>query len=367
MEGGLKEHEWTKLLDSVYESGVEGTDWSATALRIEQAYGLRFTGLVLSIEDGWRSIDDIYTGDLDCGMPLDMDNPTSQLLWTSPRGRALAYANVQKLFCKPSHQHFLDYLRRSNIGHIAHVLTSPRAGRSAGLFLFRTPEVGPFSNREVNQLSSLSKHIDRSIRLSSRLNKVVTRGAFEALNLMRYAVFGLDDAGRPMLINDLAQELLSSGDGLRLIHGRLQIDLPEGETDLADLQTALRPPVPVSFSVHRAHGDGAIELTIIAAPRVWADLFPGVTTLLVAKDPEWQAESILARMQRDFDLTETEARVAQTFVAERGLPTTARRLGMAAETARRHIKNIFSKTNTHSQAELLYLLTAHPASIFSDD
>ena len=63
-----------------------------------------------------------------------------------------------------------------------------------------------------------------------------------------------------------------------------------------------------------------------------------------------------------FDLTPAEARLALHLVAGETLRSAAVKLSIAYETVRTQLKNIFNKTGTHRQAELvLVIITALPA------
>ena len=67
-------------------------------------------------------------------------------------------------------------------------------------------------------------------------------------------------------------------------------------------------------------------------------------------------------LQRHFGLTQAEARVALHLVAGETLRSAEVKLSITYETARTHLKNIFNKTGTSRQAELLVvILSALPA------
>jgi DNA-binding CsgD family transcriptional regulator len=66
-------------------------------------------------------------------------------------------------------------------------------------------------------------------------------------------------------------------------------------------------------------------------------------------------------LQRHFSLTPAEARLALHLVAGETLRSTAVKLSISYETARTCLKNIFKKTGTCRQAELvIVILTALP-------
>jgi DNA-binding CsgD family transcriptional regulator len=69
-------------------------------------------------------------------------------------------------------------------------------------------------------------------------------------------------------------------------------------------------------------------------------------------------------LQRHFGLTPAEARIALHLVAGETLRSAEAKLSITYETARTHLKNIFGKTGTCRQAELLVvILTALPACV----
>jgi DNA-binding CsgD family transcriptional regulator len=69
-------------------------------------------------------------------------------------------------------------------------------------------------------------------------------------------------------------------------------------------------------------------------------------------------------LQRHFGLTPAEARLALHLVAGETLRSAEVKLSISYETARTHLKNIFNKTGTSRQAELLVvILTALPGCV----
>jgi DNA-binding CsgD family transcriptional regulator len=61
-------------------------------------------------------------------------------------------------------------------------------------------------------------------------------------------------------------------------------------------------------------------------------------------------------LRRRFDLTSTEAALAAEILRGDGRKAAARRCGISDATAKTYLANIFVKTGTHRQAELVRLL-----------
>jgi DNA-binding CsgD family transcriptional regulator len=69
-------------------------------------------------------------------------------------------------------------------------------------------------------------------------------------------------------------------------------------------------------------------------------------------------------LQRHFGLTPAEARLALHLVAGETLRSAEVKLSISYETARTHLKNIFNKTGTSRQAELvIVIVTALPGCV----
>lgn len=80
---------------------------------------------------------------------------------------------------------------------------------------------------------------------------------------------------------------------------------------------------------------------------------PLVVAVLRAESPAALPEPMLQAL---FGLTMAEARLAREVMQGDGLQACARRLGVAANTARTHLNRVFEKTGTKRQAELVRLL-----------
>jgi DNA-binding CsgD family transcriptional regulator len=82
--------------------------------------------------------------------------------------------------------------------------------------------------------------------------------------------------------------------------------------------------------------------------------------LLLVLDPDARRGVPVDLLRRVYGLTAAEARVAQRLAQGRSIESIAADLGVCVHTARNHLKQIFDKTGTHRQAELVALLHAGP-------
>jgi DNA-binding CsgD family transcriptional regulator len=208
--------------------------------------------------------------------------------------------------------------------------------------------------------------VEQALRLGIRLlNAEVANLAFgDALARLNVGVFLLDQEGRIVLSNPLAQEL--SGDALLTSSDRLTARYaPEREAldraiDLASsgeaLEAALKPVL--------VHGlDPETFLAVYVSParlptgHVAEQLLTEVRTAVVAIAARKGEPADPAIVRDILGLTLGEARLAALVGS--GLPPreSAERLGITEETARTTLKRVFAKVGVSRQSELAALLS----------
>ena len=171
--------------------------------------------------------------------------------------------------------------------------------------------------------------------------------------------FLLDPRARVLSLNSIAFGCL--GDGLVLDGERLNATNRETDHRLQKLVAAeskprKAPDPPQPIAVQRDN-----RLPLIVRPHrldLAADQAPNpACLLLLVIDPEqWPAPPKEILMQA-FGLTRAEADVAIGIASGRTLAEVADDRDIKIGTVRAHLKAVFSKTHTHSQADLTGVLT----------
>jgi DNA-binding CsgD family transcriptional regulator len=110
-------------------------------------------------------------------------------------------------------------------------------------------------------------------------------------------------------------------------------------------------PVPI-------HRDGRrpIILYVMRLERQNADLFSRATALILLIDLEVRPAPKAQDLCRIFGLTPSEAEFASSLSAGASLSAAADQFEITSETARKRLKSIFQKTDTHRQGELVALM-----------
>jgi DNA-binding CsgD family transcriptional regulator len=75
------------------------------------------------------------------------------------------------------------------------------------------------------------------------------------------------------------------------------------------------------------------------------------------------ASAALSALAEQYGLTPAEQRVLAVLMEFGGVTDVANTLGLSPATVRTHLRHIFEKTGVRRQADLVKLMTSHPASI----
>jgi DNA-binding CsgD family transcriptional regulator len=167
------------------------------------------------------------------------------------------------------------------------------------------------------------------------------------LDLLRDAVLVLGRDARLLGMNRAAHTLLREGDGLVLSSRGLLASTPTATTALRRGIERAAQGEGARMQVPRS---GRAPLSLVVEPH--PQDVSGAAAVVFATDHEsrgLRADELIAR----YRFTPTECSVARRLAAGVGLECIARELGISMNTVRGHLKQIFGKTRTHRQAELV--------------
>lgn len=203
----------------------------------------------------------------------------------------------------------------------------------------------------------------------------VSRGSFHFLRADGFSGLGriildkldrgvilIDARGRVVDANTLAVRVLKGGDGIMLRSGRLAFADAVLDDRLSRMiaqrrPTAVEPPSAIAAQVRRSGGD---SYRIIVSP-VPADADEReVAFFALVFAPSEQRDISVAVLGDLYGLTPAQARVARSLFAGRSVEETAVALDLSLNTVRTHLKQIFTRCEVQSQAELLHLLAQGP-------
>jgi DNA-binding CsgD family transcriptional regulator len=160
---------------------------------------------------------------------------------------------------------------------------------------------------------------------------------------------------------DAAGALIARRDGLDAGQGHLTaLDPAEDAALRAIVGRATQRMLPMSgaMRISRPSGKAPLILVCYPLPRSARMLAPlEAAALVTIVDPHFQQDYPAGLYRQAFRLTAREAEIAAALMQGHSVESAAAVLGMSVLTARTHLRNLFEKTGTSSQARLVRLLT----------
>jgi DNA-binding CsgD family transcriptional regulator len=253
------------------------------------------------------------------------------------------------------------WLRPQQVLHALIGIISRSRASMRCVFALRQSSQAPFSSFEKALLKSFLPELRSAsevvLELSSlRQLTTILLDLFD--EIPSFAVI-VDEAARPILLNAAAKAVLERMDGLALVNGTLVCGSPQDTGRLHEaICAALRREHRSGESVviGREACDAPIALQVVALQHPVVDAEGRSSALAAVFTASIVHSDALAGCLRFYGMTQAEARLASMIVDGRPLLEVARQLHITRNTARTHMKRIYAKTETHSQAALLRLL-----------
>ena len=205
------------------------------------------------------------------------------------------------------------------------------------------------------------------MELHSRLDTAeVERSIYaNAINRMQIGTITLDENGTIIDLNSVADEILKQNNGLTIARGTIEAtDAQENRTLKRLIRHAVMGhhgtaaatveamPITRSFDKPRL---GLLVRTVLLSD--WSEdnkRRPAVTLFL--RDPDRKPQGAQEIIRKLFDLTPAETSLALLLTNGLTLEEAAEESGISKNTARTHLRAIFSKTGVTRQATLVRIL-----------
>jgi DNA-binding CsgD family transcriptional regulator/PAS domain-containing protein len=246
-------------------------------------------------------------------------------------------------------------------------------GPESRLRIARSRGARTFGKPEKRLCAALLPHLERAIRIHLRLHRSESERALYAGAVEHLSVGAviLDGRGTVSGLNQMAAQLLARRDGIWIDNGALRVHSPREATDLRRITSELLaercaglPGVVQALRITRPSGRadlGVIVRPLPSQPESEASELPGLAVFI--SDPEEQSEAPVAVLAKLFGFTPTEAQLALRLSNGLNLDEVAAALGMSRNTARAHLRSVFTKTGISRQSALVRLILKSVASL----
>ena len=194
----------------------------------------------------------------------------------------------------------------------------------------------------------------------------------DLLDRLPQAIVALNQCGRVLFANEAAETVLRQADGLALRNRRLHVADAAASSKMSAILKDLfgddsQPGLPADGQVvvRRPSGRPAFVLGVhrfAGAPADSGDMFAPAAAVFIY-DPAVRAQPRASALAQAFTLTQREAGLAVALLQGQTLHDHAADRGVKITTVRTQLLSLMRKTDTHSQAELVRLLSGYVASL----
>ena len=259
-----------------------------------------------------------------------------------------------------------DFYRRCGSRWMAGVMLERTEIATVAFAVVRTPGQKPFAGADIQQLESLQPHLTNALRVQQRLAHDAAAVALsrDALDGLAIGIVVFDDRGRVAAANRAARAIAAGNDGLAIAASGIKAASHRADAALQRaLGVALRAsrgepaPAPAIVAVPRLSGRRSYEVLFAQLPPRQSDWGShGAGVLAVLTDPTHHRESPAELLAALYGFTRTEAQIAARLATGASLAEIAAAGGYTRAAVRWHLRQVFQKTGTHRQAELVMLL-----------
>lgn len=247
-------------------------------------------------------------------------------------------------------------LSRPGLDHRLIAVLAAEEDHATVIELERSAERPPFGPLEIAVLERLLPGLQLAIRCLLRSPPADLQA--RVFNRLPVAVAQVGASREILFHNHAWEDLLAKADGLRIVSDRVWADAEGDDLALEDrIRRASSGIRPLAFlrigrPSGRPHYLMHIEPFRYRAPRF--DAGAG-TAVLVVLSPADCDRRVIGRFGAAYGLTEAEIGVVRALLEGQAVHGAAENLHLRPDTVRWHLKRIFAKTKTASQADLIRL------------
>jgi DNA-binding CsgD family transcriptional regulator len=237
---------------------------------------------------------------------------------------------------------------------------------TAFVALQRTRDQGHPDNRLLSSCMRIVPHLARAVRIAHRLDDLALTAntTMQALGDLPIGILVIDKTGAVSYLNGAAAAVIEAGDALAIgATGLVALRKVDNEQLQRELANAFdfRAPAGSGMALRRKSGKRPYAVQLVPASDRYA-VFAGTgpRVIMFVTDPERSTKTPDEWLQRLFGLTRRQAQLANHLADGLVLAEASAIMGITEKTARSHLEEVFGKTGTRRQSELVRLIAALP-------
>ncbi len=237
--------------------------------------------------------------------------------------------------------------------------------------VYRRRTQATFTREDERGLRTLSPHLILAAQVYQRLSQLDRTRTMERalLDALPFGTILVDLAGRVVAMNGEASRIMAARDGLSVRGGRLQASQSAADESLHAAFARAREDLSGRLLVvRRASLKRPYQVLVAPVPqasheRLFANDTEPLSTIVIVSDPEVAPRPAADVLRRAFGLTPALSRLAAALAAGSTVQEFARSARVSTGTARQQLKELFARTGTHRQAELVAALLSGVAQL----
>jgi DNA-binding CsgD family transcriptional regulator len=286
-----------------------------------------------------------------------------------PAGEAIFESRILRLQHFRSSEIYNDYLMRVDSPWFLVFWLVKTLHKVVVLSIQGSRNRGPFDEDDGELIKPLIPHLRRALEIKDRLEVANVRSdnLAKTLDCVSFGVLVLDAAGQILEASAVAEDLLRKRSGLaRNLDKTLWLNEPAGAELNRWILTGAPPRENVDGLLHAPRlNSRPLSVMVTRLPDIGASWFGtgSPAWMLLLFDPDRDLPASAEVIARDMGISGREADIAGLLGTGLDIQTIARRLCISIHTVRTHLKAIFAKTGTRSQAELILRVRGGPGGI----
>ncbi len=272
---------------------------------------------------------------------------------------------------------YSDLFRKHGIYEYEYHALYSDSSISGGINFSRSKSRPEFSKSERQTIDTLLPHIRRAFELRHKLIKHRQNNMcmVDILNKMDHGVLIVDAAAKVIFANSSAESVMGLKDGIefksdhtirlartsenQLLTRLLQLSMSE--------DIAAKGLAALDLQVSRPSGLRPLHLSVFQFNHEeFQEPNGGSAAIVFIHDPEKVIHTSEAVLMSTYGMTPAEAHLSALISDGLTVNEASEILNVQPNTVRVHLKNIYSKTQTNRQSELIRLILKGPASVIRD-
>jgi len=239
----------------------------------------------------------------------------------------------------------------------------------AAFSVVRAERQGFFDQAARQQMGLIVPHVRRSVLIGNviDLHQAEAATLVDTFSGLAAGVFIVDANARIVHANASGHAMLAEGSLLRMQGGKLAANDADAEHALHNVFAAASSGdaavgvrgIALPLTARDGEQYVAHVLPLTSGARRQAGIVYAATTAVFVNKAAPNLRSPMETVAKLYKLTPSELRVLLAVVEIGGLPAVADVLGISRETAKTHLNNVFAKTGTNRQADLVKLIAGY--------